>query len=302
MRRRPLRRVVLGVLFALPMAAFPIMLARATGSPQAQGGGPPACETCHAAFVDAWSQGAHGRAAQDPAFREAWQAQGRPSTCMGCHTTGYDPATGMWQGDGVRCEACHGPIANDHPAEPMPTDRSADLCGSCHLETRFEWQVSKHRQVELACIGCHDPHATTLRADSPSDLCAKCHRERASNFAHSAHSQQGLSCGDCHLGPTDSGPGEGHAQRDHSFNVRLSTCNTCHVYQMHNPVQTQPGAENAAQVMDLASTEASGLSAEPSPVSPVGFATLAGLVGMATGMILAPWLERWYRRLRDENE
>ena len=29
----------------------------------------------------------------------------------------------------------------------------------------------------------------------------------------------------------------------------------------------------------------------------MGFAVVAGLVGMAGGMILSPWLERWYRKL-----
>jgi hypothetical protein len=36
---------------------------------------------------------------------------------------------------------------------------------------------------------------------------------------------------------------------------------------------------------------------EPNPVSPVGYSLLAGLVGMASGMILAPWSERWIRRI-----
>jgi hypothetical protein len=32
------------------------------------------------------------------------------------------------------------------------------------------------------------------------------------------------------------------------------------------------------------------------PVSPVGFASMAGLLGLAGGMVLAPWLDRLYRR------
>ena len=46
---------------------------------------------------------------------------------------------------------------------------------------------------------------------------------------------------------------------------------------------------------------------EPDPVSPIGFSALAGLLGLAGGMVLAPWLERWYQRTvkhnrEDENE
>ena len=39
-----------------------------------------------------------------------------------------------------------------------------------------------------------------------------------------------------------------------------------------------------------------GLTPEPGPVSPVGFAGLAALIGLAAGMVLAPWLERFYHR------
>jgi hypothetical protein len=28
----------------------------------------------------------------------------------------------------------------------------------------------------------------------------------------------------------------------------------------------------------------------------MGFSALAGVIGLAGGMVLAPWLERWYRR------
>jgi len=159
-------------------------------------------------------------------------------------------------------------------------------------------------------IACHDPHATALnetgQSTDGSALCASCHRERASNFAHSAHSEVGLTCADCHLGPTDAATGEGHAVRDHSFNVRLSTCNACHAYQMHDPVEVHPDRPTLApaspggvtpQGMDTLLT-----STEPAPVSPIGFAALSGLVGMASGMILAPWLERFYSRIRRDDD
>lgn len=47
----------------------------------------------------------------------------------------------------------------------------------------------------------------------------------------------------------------------------------------------------------------------PTPVSPMGYAGLAGLLGLAGGIVLAPWLEKFYRREvkhqrveEDENE
>ena len=291
-------RLFFGLLFALPFGLVSAAWVQADSSGLTQGTEPLDCRECHQAFYEAWENSAHGQAVTDPRFQEAWLAKGQPNECLSCHTTGYDAVTNTWEADGITCEACHSPISDSHPTVPMPTDRSGSLCGTCHQETLFEWQVSKHRNSELSCTGCHGQHSTNLKSGDASTLCASCHRDRASNFAHTQHSQEGLSCADCHLGPLNGG-GEGHGTRDHSFFVRLSTCNECHAYQMHDPVEVHPEAE--APVVDPHPVEFvnAGVSVEPSPVNPFSYALLSGLIGMAGGMILAPWLERWYKRFND---
>jgi predicted CXXCH cytochrome family protein len=307
--KRWILRGMIGLAFAVP-----IMLLTAAVAAAHPSASPPAgqftCLACHRDTQEAWAEGSHGKAADSEAYLADWMARGQPKECLACHTTGYDPIEDSYLAAGVACEACHSPAPNDHPNEPMPSDNSGRLCGSCHNETLFEWQVSKHREVNLGCLACHDPHATALKGtqdgEDGSELCASCHRERASNFAHSSHSQVGLTCADCHLGPTDAATGEGHAVRDHSFNVRLSTCNACHAYQMHDPVQVHPDRPTptpaSASAGQPAGMDAMLISAEPAPMSPVGFAALSGLVGMASGMILAPWLERFYNRIRRDDE
>jgi hypothetical protein len=54
----------------------------------------------------------------------------------------------------------------------------------------------------------------------------------------------------------------------------------------------------------MVSAEISSVMAAPRPVSPIGFALLAGLVGLAAGVVLAPWIERFQNRLdlRDKEE
>ncbi len=309
--KRWLLRSLIGVAFALPL----MLLTAAAATAQPAAAPLPAddltCRGCHQDTYAAWAGGFHGKAAESEAYLAEWKSRGEPNECLSCHTTGYDPMTDTYLAEGVTCQACHSPIPVDHPNEPMPSDRSGRLCGTCHTETLFEWQVSKHREVNLACASCHDPHATALKAPGQSTdssaLCASCHRERASNFAHSAHSEVGLTCADCHLGPTESETGEGHATRDHSFNVRLTTCNACHAYQMHDPVQVHPDRPTPTPAPASAGAAPAGMdtlltSAEPAPVSPIGFAALSGLVGMATGMILAPWLERFYNRIRRDDD
>jgi hypothetical protein len=41
---------------------------------------------------------------------------------------------------------------------------------------------------------------------------------------------------------------------------------------------------------------------EPEAVSPMGFSAMAGMIGLAGGMVLAPWLERWFRRAVKQNK
>ncbi len=57
--------------------------------------------------------------------------------CVGCHTTGFDPASKKWADIGVTCEACHGP-GSEHVAAGGGKGRfiwatpDAQVCGQCH--------------------------------------------------------------------------------------------------------------------------------------------------------------------------
>ncbi|NIS79020.1 MAG: hypothetical protein GTO14_02075 [Anaerolineales bacterium] len=158
----------------------------------------------------------------------------KPYDCGPCHTTGYQPSghqdglegiTGTWAEPGVQCERCHGPGGN-HVGDPygvaMEIDRSAQLCGDCHIrgsvsavnakggftrhhEQAEELYASKH--FAIGCVGCHDPHASALNADeelNPSkgiwNDCQDCHFEQAANQKSSTMAGL-LSCTDCHMPP-----------------------------------------------------------------------------------------------------
>src|SRR4030065_542042 len=74
----------------------------------------------------------------------------------GC--TALEPAS-------VTCNSCHGEDTADHPKSPMPVDRSPDLCGRCHSDTRFgwqDWQGSTHYQRGKKCTTCHDAERASL--------------------------------------------------------------------------------------------------------------------------------------------
>jgi predicted CXXCH cytochrome family protein len=267
--------------------------------------------TCHTEYQMTWQNGAHGQAGSDPIFVAQWTAQGKPGACLVCHTTGYDPATATYKAEGVTCEACHGPAPADHPKSPMPVDRSTDLCGRCHSDTRFGWQnwkVSTHYQRGMDCATCHDPHSASLKTvagprtaehtDEVSELCINCHKEHSMDFPYTTHSQQGVSCVDCHVKHLESTERTAHAVPDHSFNASLESCNTCHAQQMHSATQAVAPNGNSVPVSveQVSNLQRASVTPEPTPISPMGFSVLAGLFGLAGGMVLAPWLERWFHR------
>src|SRR5689334_17513905 len=134
-----INRLLFATMFALVFASATFLIANAqdTTPPPANNITYDNCSTCHKDIQDTWQNGPHGHAMSDPIFLQEWNKQGQPGACLVCHTTGYDPATGKSQSEGVSCAACHNPIPADHPKDNMPVNPSPDLCGKCHSDSRF---------------------------------------------------------------------------------------------------------------------------------------------------------------------
>jgi len=310
-------RLLIAIMIALLVAGVTLVIAQAqSGGPTTQQTQTPTCVSCHTEFATEWQSGLHGQAVSDPVFVAEWTKQGKPGACLVCHVTGYDPATGTWLADGVSCEACHGPMKEGHPKEPMPVDRTPDLCARCHSDTRFDWQDwqgSTHYQRGMSCSTCHDPHSASLKITKPLDgsaqytdasqLCVTCHKDVSMDFPYSQHHQQGVSCINCHVTHTVKDASNAHALPDHSFKASIDSCNTCHSDQMHSntPISESTQPSSTATTPTQTAINQAGLNPEPSPVSPLGYAGLAGLLGLAAGMVAAPWLEKWYRRVVKHN-
>jgi predicted CXXCH cytochrome family protein len=309
-----LKRFSIAILFALVVTAATYMIAQArteTGTLTVQQE-QPKCLVCHSEFNDSWMASSHGHAFSDPLFTQMWTDQGKPGACLVCHVTEYDPALGTWKEDGVACAACHGPVpvghTSDPSANPVPVDRTSDLCGRCHSGDRFnveEWHASAHFQRAMTCTVCHDPHSATLKTvqgqeeTGPSALCINCHSEVSMNFPYTKHNQSGVSCVDCHLRHFETRSTDVHAMPDHSFSASIATCSSCHADQMHaQPTidSTITQASPTAEEYEITPTPGE-VAKNPSPVSPLGFAGLAGLIGLAGGMVLQPWLEKAYRKM-----
>lgn len=320
-----IERLLIALMIALLVAGITLVVAQAQTpqppSPSSNNISGNNCLACHENINDTWKMGAHGQALSDPIFAQAWEAQGKPGACLVCHTTGYDPATGKSESEGVSCTACHGPIPANHPTDNMPIDKSPELCGKCHSDPRFateNWKLSAHYQRGMECSVCHDAHSAGMKTipgasnvTDASDLCANCHKDAMQNFPTSKHAAAGVTCVNCHLGfnvgkqdisSTDFVTA--HKAPDHNFLPTLETCNKCHADQMHAPGQAVAAAaikiEEAGGTPTPEPTPAASpippVTNDPTPVSPLGFAVMAGMVGLAGGMVLAPWLQRGYRR------
>lgn len=298
-------RVILVPVFAL-IACLSLAVATEAGSTQQEGPVRTDCHECHESTVNHWQASAHGQATADPIFQAAWQEKGSPSECLACHTTNYDPDTETWESDGIGCATCHFGQTGPHPETPMPTDPSSRLCGTCHVDTHSEWQVSAHGKGELSCSKCHNPHTTSLKAGSIGDLCISCHNEEGYHYGYTGHAKEGLLCTDCHLSVSDSPIGEGHGKRVHTFSVSLDTCNECHVQEMHRSDLSGPVDENVNTMWtayepanDLACeiNEAPVVTEEPTspPTQPYHYLLVAA-VGIGFGVAVTPAAEGWLRR------
>ncbi|HQE19120.1 MAG TPA: multiheme c-type cytochrome, partial [Aggregatilineales bacterium] len=157
------------------------------------------CAECHPDVTAAWQDGPHDTAFSIEHFQHSWTELNQPQECLACHTTGFSPATGNYQAEGVTCEACHGEVPDGHPPRPVDLNRANQVCAECHTVTQAEFRASAHSEKGLACTTCHYAHDNGLRADTEVAQCLACHGDELDGFvAHTTHLDNGLSCRDCH--------------------------------------------------------------------------------------------------------
>jgi hypothetical protein len=164
------------------------------------------CADCHASILNTEMHTRHAAAFTNALFvADGGQTN---SSCLACHTVGFDLPTGFAnqtktpQLASVQCENCHGPAANHaaNPGDPSVVPRvevAAQVCGGCHNDPRHptfdEWQSSAHTQV------VEDFNATNL-----IDSCGRCHSGSArlslleTNALPTGDADIGIVCITCH--------------------------------------------------------------------------------------------------------
>ncbi len=121
----------------------------------------------------------------------------------------------------LQCESCHGPGANHanwvQPGEKqgaiitfgrhskLTVPQQNKVCLECHRgQDRVAWHASVHDSNDIACVNCHQIHAShdpVLKARSQPDVCYKCHKKvRADFLKTSVHPVRfgKMTCSECH--------------------------------------------------------------------------------------------------------
>lgn len=127
----------------------------ASGRPEAYTGA-GTCLRCHESrqrrHVERW------RASKFTSFDRLDGVEDTAS-CLPCHTTGYDPASGEYVQRGVTCEGCHGPGAGY--AAVMEGGVRLQATGAVEPGERLLDEVSTELRGRMAqgnvCVECHDP-------------------------------------------------------------------------------------------------------------------------------------------------
>jgi predicted CXXCH cytochrome family protein len=207
---------------------------------------------------------------------EAETAKQISETCLGCHA-GKEEHNNFrrgehWRND-VGCTDCHSPHASsDPPVEPkndgssslhpvgpfaahasdfvpkrMLKKHEAQLCMTCHNETKSQFNRPFHHKVlegAMKCSDCHNPHGgfelkQARLATGADAACFKCHADKQGPFVFEHAPLKVEGCAACH---------DPHGSANPKLLKRSSVAQLC--IECHSNTGTLPGEDfsGAAQV------------------------------------------------------
>src|SRR5271156_2651924 len=242
---------------AVPAAA---QAAAAAANPSEYAGA-QACQECHADIYTGWEKSphwkqtykeggiakhgcedCHGAAAShvaDPAdtsklflFEKASTKEIDPR-CLACHAGGTQHMNAInseHARNEVSCIACHSPH-HGKDSDFMLVKSQPELCYSCHLAKKAEFDMPFHHRVNeglVQCTDCHNPHGTVkpkqVRTSSSQDaVCFTCHTDKQGPFVFEHQPVKIDGCQSCHL--VHGGPNP-HMLKLSNINLLCLQCHT----------------------------------------------------------------------------
>ena len=224
--------------------------------------GAETCKTCHEKIYDGWAktphwkttldskggpshqgcEGCHGPGAEHVAgggdvskiftFKNA-STKDINARCMTCHVGGpqhMNAINSLHTQNNVSCISCHSP----HDAktkEFLLVKAQPELCYSCHLQQKAQFQMPFHHRVNeglVQCSDCHNPHGTVgpkqVRTSATQDaVCFTCHIDKQGPFVFEHAPVKIEGCQSCHL---PHGGANAHMLRVSNMNLLCLQCHT----------------------------------------------------------------------------
>jgi DmsE family decaheme c-type cytochrome len=171
------------------------------------------CESCHGPGADHVNGG--GDKTKIFTFKGATAKQ-ISERCMECHQYGEEHsnyARSVHRTNDVSCTDCHS-VHYAKEAQFLLAKSQPQLCFSCHLEAKPEFNKPfRHRVNEnlVKCTDCHNQHGgfmtKHLRATAAQDqVCFKCHVDKAGPFVFEHAPVKTEGCVACHVPHGSSNP------------------------------------------------------------------------------------------------
>lgn len=191
---------------------------------------PTDCAECHENEYHAWQTSPHANASLNETFLQQFAADGRPSFCMSCHASGFDPRTEEYVFEGVTCSNCHYVTSGaEHPPGPVEVASDSAVCGQCHTGAHApaydEWLVSSHSTAGIDCADCHTPHDNGLKLGDVNASCGSCHEEA---LVDEVHMGEDMTCVDCHMTQRVTRDGVEVTELRHTLGIDPGVCADCH--------------------------------------------------------------------------
>jgi DmsE family decaheme c-type cytochrome len=168
-------------------------------------GGIAGCESCH-------GPGAEHAGSADPSKIFSYK-KAKPDEvnerCLSCHSRDQEHAhasNSIHARNQVSCVDCHSP---HKPAveQALLAKSQPQLCYSCHLNVKPQFNMPFHHRVEeklINCSDCHNPHGSAQKSQTRSthtqdEICSKCHIDKQGPFVFEHQPVKTEGCTSCHV-------------------------------------------------------------------------------------------------------